>query len=247
MYSFNFFLITTFFSILFKMSQFDRNELVNLAEKCSEKGCHEDVISYMKEVVKMGTPLNYKERNMVFYSYNELILPYVNLYDSYKYSSYSDEKLRREINLKAQSVTNRISDEIIQLLNSYWVKRDNNIKAVAHYKCFLAEQHDYKASVTSDSNRELNISKASSLFEEAYEIANKILNPAHPVVIDVAISYSDFIFCLLGSVDKALNISTEALNKAETKLPELPDELKSWANEGLERLSENINKWKTFK
>ena len=226
------------------MSQFDRNELVNLAEKCSEKGCYEDVISYMKEVIKMGTPLNYKERNMVFYSYNDLILPYVNLYDSYKYSSYSDEKLRREINLKAQSVTNRISDEIIQLLNSYWIKRDTNIEAVAHYKCFLAEQHGYKASVTSDSNRELNISKASSLFEEAYEIANKNLNPAHPVAIDVAGYYSIFTYHILGSVDKALKIATEAHDKALSKLPELPEGLKNTANSRLECLCAKIDDWK---
>ena len=135
-------------------------------------------------------------------------------------------------------------DEIIQLLNSDWVKRDNNIEAIAHYKCFLAEQHDHKASVTSDSNRELNISKASSLFEDAYEIAKKNLNQAHPVAVDVANIYSDFIYCALGSVDKALNIATEAHDKALSKLPELPEGLKNTANGRLECLSAKIDDWK---
>ena len=93
----------------------------------------------------------------------------------------------------------------------------------------------------------MNISKASSLFEEAYEIAKKNLNPAHPFAIDAAGYYSNFVFNFFGSVDKALNIATEALNKAETKLPELQDEMKSWANEKLELLSTKINKWKNFK
>ena len=226
------------------MSQFDRIELVSLAERYFEKDCYKDVIHYMKEIIKTGTPFNSIERHMIFLSYDKLILPYVNLYAIPEDSSFPDEKLRREINLKAQSETYRISDDAIQLLNSYEVKRDTNIEAVIHYKCYLAEQHDNKARVSSDADKELNISKASSLFDEAYEISKKNLNPAHPVVIDVAISYSVFVVNLLGSVDKALNIATVAHDKALSKLSELPDELKSLANEGLECLRANINEWK---
>ena len=51
------------------MSQFDRSELVSLAEICYENGRYEDVISYMKEVIKMGTPLNSKEIYMVALAY----------------------------------------------------------------------------------------------------------------------------------------------------------------------------------
>ena len=39
------------------MSQFDKSELVSLAKTCYENGRYEDVISYMKEVIKMGTRL----------------------------------------------------------------------------------------------------------------------------------------------------------------------------------------------
>ena len=48
------------------MSQFDKSELVSFAERCEQKGCYDDVISYMKEVIKMGTPLNYEERRIIF-------------------------------------------------------------------------------------------------------------------------------------------------------------------------------------
>ena len=134
----------------------------------------------------------------------------------------------------------------MQLLNSYWVERDTNIEAVVHYKYVLANQYDKKAWVLSGADRELNTSKALRLFEEANEIANKNLNPAHPIVIDVARYYSIFTYHILGSVDQALNIATEAYDKALSKLPELPKELKSWANEILERLSAKINRWKNY-
>ena len=224
------------------MSQFDRSELVSLAKRCFEKKCYDDAISYMKEVINMATPLNYEERRIIFVGYNNLIHPYVNLYVSPENSSFPDEKLRREINSKAQSETNRLSDEIIQLLNQ--LKRDTNIEAVAHYECLLADQYDNKASVSLDADRKLNINKAMSLFEEAYQIANKNLNPAHPVSILVADYYSRFNYYLLGSADKALNIATEAHNKALSNLSELPEELKDCVTNKLERLSEKINEWK---
>ena len=54
------------------MSQFDRSELVSLAESCYENDVFRDVINYMKEVIKMGTPLNFKERSLIFDSYHWL-------------------------------------------------------------------------------------------------------------------------------------------------------------------------------
>ena len=101
------------------MSQFDRSELVSLAERCFENDCYKDVIHYMKEIIKTGTPFNSIERHMIFLSYDKLILPYVNLYSIPEDSSFHDEKLLKEINLKAQSKANRVSDEAIELLDSY--------------------------------------------------------------------------------------------------------------------------------
>ena len=228
------------------MSDLDRSEIVSLAERCYENDCYEDVISYMKKVIKMPTPLKYGERCILFYSYDYLILPYLDLYSSANNSSFPDEKLRKEIKLKAQSETNRLSNDAIRLLDSNEVKSDTSIEAVAHYKYFLADQYDNKTRVSSGTVRIVNDSEASKLFKEAYEIANKNLNLAHPIVIDIAISYSEFIYHSLGSVDKALKIATEAFNKALFKLPELPDEMKSWANGKMELLSTKINEWINF-
>ena len=126
------------------MSQFDRSELVSLAKICNENGRYEDVISYMKEVIKMGTPLNFEERGMVFYNYNELVLPYVNSI-IFCGDSNVEAKLQIEISLKAKSEINRICDKAIELLNNNWIKRDTNIEAIADYKCFRAVKLSFKA------------------------------------------------------------------------------------------------------
>ena len=112
------------------------------------------------------------------------------------------------------------------MLNSYWVKRDTNIKAVAHYKNILAELYSTKARVSSGADKKLNTSKALSLFKEADEIKNKNRNPAHSVLIDDAKKNPVLNFHSLDSVDKVLNTGTEARDKALSKLHELPEGLK---------------------
>ena len=89
------------------MSQFDRSELVSLAKICFGNGRYEDVISYMKEAIKMGTPLIAEERQIIFYSYYGLVRPYI---DSIIYCDASsvEAKLQKEISQKAKLETNRI-------------------------------------------------------------------------------------------------------------------------------------------
>ena len=134
----------------------------------------------MKEVIKMGTPLNFKERLFILSSYYYLKQPFWNTFYSLANSNVN-EKLRGELQTKAQTAINRISDEFIELLDSYWVKRDESNEAVADYKSFKAICYDTKACVASGEDKESSISKALELYEEAARIAKEHLNPAHPI------------------------------------------------------------------
>ena len=221
------------------MSQFDRSELMSLAEICCKNGRYEDVISYMKEVVRMGTPLNLEERKVVFYSYDYLLQPYIDSIISCD-NSCVEAKLQKEISQKAKSETNRICDEAIELLDSYWVKRDTNIEAVASYKCFRAVILGYKAFTASGQLRNSETNKSIKLFEESYEIASKNLSPAHSLTISIAKKFFVLQHLRLVSVDKAISFATEAYNKGLSHLHEIPEELKTRAQELLEKLKEGI-------
>ena len=222
------------------MSQFDRSELVSLAESCYQNDVFRDVIDYMKEVIKMGTPLNFYERILTFDSYSLLIKPFFNNFYSWQNSNLND-KLRTELQTKARTAINRICDEAIQLLDSYWVKRDDSNEAVTHYKCFKAIAYHYKAFVASGEDKEHLISKALELYEEASKFAAENLNPAHPDRLLIAYNFSHFYYEVLNSVDKALAISREAYEKGQPCFSELSKDLKYHAEKFLKWLSELID------
>ena len=140
---------------------------------------------------------------MIFDSYIELVLPYIKSIILCDDSSVK-AKIQNEISLKAKSETNRICDEAIELLDSYWIKRDTNIEAVADYKRLRAIQQGYIAVIASEQERNSEISKAMKLFEEAYETASKNLSPAHPIAIIIADDFSSLQFFNLISVDKVM-------------------------------------------
>ena len=241
------------------MSQFDKSELVSLAKLPFQNGHFNDVIIYMKEVINMGTPLKFNESLFILSRYYRLKNPfldtlnsckcsnleekYVNIY-YYSETSNLNEKLLRELQIKAKTAINRISDEAIELLDSYWVKRDDSYEAIAHYKCIKAFQHNQKAYVASGEDKENEISKALELYEEATKIANENLNPAHPVRLNFAVNFSMFHIDLLDSVENALAVLKEAYEKGQNCLDELSDEdLKCYAEKCLGIMSEDIGDW----
>ena len=199
------------------MSQIRRTELVSLAESCFEKKHFTDVIGYMKKVVKMKTPLNFYERSLLLNSYDDLKEPFFNTYNSCECSSLN-EKLREELQKCAKTAINRISDEAIELLDSQWVKNDTSFEALAHYRGSRAVQFHQKAYVASGDDKENGFRLAFALYKEASTIAEKHLNPAHPVTLYIADSYRK---CHLA---KALAISEEACEKGHKCLSELSDE-----------------------
>ena len=225
------------------MSQFDRSKLVSLADLCYQNGLYNDAIGYMKEVIQLGAPLNYEERLTIFWSYNMLKRPFYDILYSCKDLNLNNY-IRIELLTKAATAINRICDEAIELFNTCWIKRDDSKEAVADYKTYVALQYEDKVGCAlTEEYKQKRLNKALKLYEEAWKIANENLNPAHPVRLMQAYHFSDCSYYLNNSVDKALAFAKEAYEKGLLFLPELSEELKHGAEQLLECLKENIDKW----
>ena len=94
----------------------------------------------MKEVIKMATLLNYGERQIIFWCYTKLKQPFYDILNSCEESNLNDN-IRIELQTKAKTAINKMCDEVIELLDDYWIKRDDSNEAVAEYKAFLAAQY----------------------------------------------------------------------------------------------------------
>lgn len=74
------------------ISELNKSQLVSLAKKCFENGQYINVISYLKEVNRLGYPLNYFERELIYDSFYKLKSPFYNILNDSKTNKrlYSD-------------------------------------------------------------------------------------------------------------------------------------------------------------
>ena len=157
-----------------------------------------------------------------------------------------NENVLGELQAKAKTAIDRICDESNELLDNYWVKRDDSNEAVADYRSFLATQYAIKSRYGSQEDKQNKMNKALKLHEEALKIANENLNPAHPFRLKIKYHFSLFYYSPLNSVGKALDFAKEAHEEGLSYLSDLPGELKDNAEVILEYLKERIDEWNQY-
>ena len=131
----------------------------------------------------------------------------------------------------------------IDLLKENPVEKDISKESIAHYKGFEALQYHNLTSYSQYYDDPDSQNKAHELFEEATIIANEWLNPAHPVRLYIADCYSRFTRELLFNDDEASRISREAYDNAQPYLANLINSLQNPAEEQLEYLRMDIEKY----
>ena len=123
------------------MPDFDRKDLISLATICLDLGLFKDSIAYWKLVVKMSTPLNEDERTLLFVSYMNISRDLRNFRCKLMDKENVQESFLSELLGKIDRKHDKICDEAIELIDSYWVKRDENPESVVDYNFFKVTQH----------------------------------------------------------------------------------------------------------
>ena len=159
------------------MSNFDRKDLVSLAKISYDIGLYSDSIDYMKQVIKMSTPLNKDERNLLFFNYMEMIRHLEEVCQEKLDKKNVHERLHSELLDKVNLKHGKICDEAIELLDSYWIKRDKNLESVVDYNHFKVTQHYDKLIFNGRKGDSCDVIKAIDAFEKASKKAEEFLSP----------------------------------------------------------------------
>ena len=227
------------------MSYFDRKDLISLAKISSELGLHSDAIDYMKQVIKMSIPFNYDERNLLFSSYDCMRDNLFKLRRKVKrMKPLISENVHQEIAERIDLQFKKVCNEAIELTDNYWIKRDDNARAIVHYKSFKATQYYFLVFVTLSDD---DVNKAIENFEEASKIAEMCLSPAHPMRISIAKYLSEIQGYMLDLPEKALFTAEHAYKEGLACLHEMSEELKSKSEEYLDGLKKDVQRWELKK
>ena len=153
-----------------------------------------------------------------------------------------NESLRSQLLNKINMKHDKICDDSIGLIDSYWVKRDKNLESVVDYNHFKVTQHYSKLFFSYHFRKGDNedVRKAIDAFEKASKIAEEFLKPDDVVILTIARYFSEIYGDILDLPDKAISIAKKAYENAAR---EINDDFIIAKNYKLSELRENIAQW----
>ena len=208
------------------MSEQIKSELVSLARNCKANFQYVNAITYMKEVIRLGFPLNMYERSLIKDSFTALKGPIDDILEDKNIN----KKLPKVLINNAKKAIGYLCKDAVFFLEKNLVEKDLSKEAIADYKYFKALQYKDLAFNTANDSKEDYKNKAVKLFEEAMKIANGYLSAAHPIRLQISHDLSKFLFEVLKNDDEAYENACEAYDEGLLALPDLIENLKHRAH-----------------
>ena len=150
------------------------------------------------------------------------------------------ERLRLELLDKVKLKHGKTCDDAIELLDSYWIKRDENPESIVDYNHFKVTQHYDKLIFSGRKGESGDVIKAIDAFEKASKIAEEFLKPDDVVRVTIARYFSEIYGDILEIPVLAVRIAKGAYENAAR---EINDDFKIAKNDELFELRRNMARW----
>ena len=223
------------------LNQFSRDTIVKFVKSYTELKCYKYATDYMKYLIKSDEPLSFEERDTFFSIYLHQI---DSLYDRYQTTPDANLSDKQRLDLKEETrmVVCGIFNEALELVNSIWIEKDEDPKAILDYKYFRGRMHYWKHKVSQHYQKLKDSEKQMALkcFDEISQTPDAELEAAHPTRLRAATCE---VLLLTTYKGKRLRCE-EAHNRGRQGFDLLDEELKRFAEVDLDFLLENIEDYK---
>ena len=224
--------------------QGSKDSLVHLIKGYFSTGSYKLAIDRMKQLIKMDQHLNFEERDVLF---NIYLGVKNSLYNNYQMLSVANlnEKTRIDLKEETKLLVYGHMNEALELVNSCWIEKDQNRKAILDYKYFRGLLHYCKCTVSQHNQRQYESERETALeyFEEILQTPDDVLEAAHPTRLRAASHKA----LLLPNLNEKILKSAMAYVKGKQGLDGLNKELKGYAKRDLDRLWNDVEFYKAQK
>lgn len=230
------------------MTECNFEKLIYQAKLCSSSNRHSKTIEIMDKIIRnKNEDLSPEERNIFALSYKHIIsasrASLSKIIEIYNEEKDKSDKLSLDliISLK-QKLEEELKDgclKMINLLDKYLIKNASSSDSKVFY---------YK--IKGDYNRYLSIFFPNSEYLQQAQLSYKqalhygdILSCLNPIKIDLALSYSVFLYDILQKQDEAIKFGSECLNEALEQLGKVDESDIKEVTSSLQMLKDNIDLW----
>lgn len=223
----------------------ERQSLVFMARIAETAERYEDMCKFMRALVewtdKDKVDLTVEERNLLSVAYKNVIGAHRAAWRTLSVDEYADNDLAREYKRQVEAELKVVCDDVLDLLENILVKNnsDQNESAVFYLK-MTGDYYRYLAESVTDKDFD---SKASEMYQKAMEIAERELEPTHPIRLGLALNFSVCLYEILKDKPRACDLAKTAFDQAISKLDKLDEASYKDSTLIMQLLRDNLTLW----
>jgi len=230
---------------------FDAVYMAKLAEQAER---YDEMVEYMKEVVKSGRQLTLEERNLLSVAYKNVvgarraslrIIGSIKIKEeNYDAGGCAENVIAvKAYQAKVEEELNNICQDILDLLETYLINEDESPEPKVFYHKMKADYYRYLAEFATGSSRDDFSNSADSAYRAATDVATTCLAPTHPIRLGLALNFSVFMYEVKALQQEACLLAKSAFDDAIAELDTLDEESYKDSTLIMQLLRDNLTLW----
>jgi hypothetical protein len=230
-----------------------RNALVFLARTAETAERYDDMARLMKQLVTWTTDakvdLTIEERNLLSVAYKNVIgarrASWRTLSEDQDESKFN--ALVQQFKKQVEKELEAVCAEVLDLLENYLVKNADVNNATDESKVFYLKMSGdywrYRAESASEGSQ-FDV-KSAEYYKKAFTLAERTLEPTHPIRLGLALNYSVCFYEILKKPKEACELAKSAFDLAISKLDKLKEADYKDSTLIMQLLRDNLTLWTT--
>ncbi|CAK7243093.1 MAG: hypothetical protein STHCBS139747_004601 [Sporothrix thermara] len=222
-----------------------------LARLCEQAERYDEMVTYMKEVAKLGGELTVDERNLLSVAYKNVVgtrrasWRIISSIEQKEESKGSEKHVAtiREYRDKIETELEKVCQDVLDVLDESLIPNAASGESKVFYHKMKGDYHRYLAEFASGDKRRVAATAAHEAYKSATDVAQTELTPTHPIRLGLALNFSVFYYEILNSPDRACHLAKQAFDDAIAELDSLSEESYRDSTLIMQLLRDNLTLW----
>jgi len=229
----------------------ERESKTFLARLCEQAERYDEMVTYMKEVAKIGGELTVDERNLLSVAYKNVVgtrrasWRIISSIEQKEESKGTDKHVGtiRDYRQKIETELERVCQDVLDVLDESLIPKAESGESKVFYHKMKGDYHRYLAEFASGEKRKVAATAAHEAYKNATDVAQTELTPTHPIRLGLALNFSVFYYEILNSPDRACHLAKQAFDDAIAELDSLSEESYRDSTLIMQLLRDNLTLW----
>jgi len=225
----------------------ERKNLVFLVRLAETAERYDDMCKIMRALVEWtNTPnpkadLTIDERNLLSVAYKNVVGARRASWRTLNADEHKDDEIVKIYKKQIEKELDVICKDVLDLLQTILLK--NSVEENESRVFYLKLTADYYRYLAEFAPNEGYDHKAAEFYQQAMEIANKKLQPTHPIRLGLALNYSVCLYEILKDTKKACELAKNAFDLAISKLDKIDEGSYKDATLIMQLIRDNLTLW----